>query len=227
MQIGISTFGKIFQKEQKTLDPLTDYYEAILTNGPSELSSYAGSEVKIKVAHLIGLDNECLDSLENANRLKIDKAIIHFHTVTPMDFNAKLDVLDHLSRRASDNDIILCLENTEENPETLTKIFKRLPELKFCLDIGHANIVSNNPVHFIEVFNNRLEHIHIHDNNGGTSEIDDLHLPIGEGNIDFHRIFSKLVRIGYDEYVTLELHPRFDIEIKVDNLIQLRSLVRG
>ena len=138
-----------------------DFYEAILTGDITELSSYASSELKIQVAHLAGLDGACFDSLEIGYRLKIKKAIIHFHTVTPMDYDAKLDVLDHLSQSASDNGVILCLENTEENPKTFTKIFKRLPELKFCLDVGHANLFSNNPEHFIEVFNNQLEHIHI------------------------------------------------------------------
>jgi sugar phosphate isomerase/epimerase len=34
---------------------------------------------------------------------------------------------------------------------------------------------------------------------------DDLHLPLGEGIIDFHSIFELLVKKGYEGTITLEL----------------------
>ena len=131
--------------------------------------------------------------------------------------------LKRLSKQASEKDITLCLENTEEDTETLSEIFRRLPELRFCLDVGHANLFSNDPEMFIEVFSDRIEHIHIHSNHGGDSEDDDIHLPVGEGNIDYHSIIAKIRGIGYNDTITLELHPRFNTKEKAEYLTLLRS----
>jgi sugar phosphate isomerase/epimerase len=47
----------------------------------------------------------------------------------------------------------------------------------------------------------------LHDNHGGTSPADDLHLPVGEGKIDFHKIFQRLHAVHYTGTITLELRP--------------------
>lgn len=225
MQIGINTIWKIYQKERDILNPLVDYYEAILSGDYSELSSYADSEDRIKIAHLPGLDQDCFSALDVAECLKVEKAVLHFHTVSSMDYDAKIETLKRLLKGASKFGIILCLENTEESPETFKDVFKKLPEIRFCLDVGHANLVLSGPETFIEVCSDRLEHIHIHSNHGGDSEKDDIHLPVGQGNIDFHRIFFKLNEIDYNSTMTLELHPRFNIEKKVENLTYLRLII--
>jgi sugar phosphate isomerase/epimerase len=227
MQIGISTIWKTFQKEHEVLNPIVDFYEVILSGDSSELSSYAGSEDRIRAAHLPGLDQDCFSALDVAECLKIEKAVVHFHTVSSMDYDAKIETLRRLLKGASKFGITLCLENTEESPEIFMDIFKRLPELGFCLDVGHANLFSNDPQKFLAVFSDRLKHIHVHSNHGGDSEKDDIHLPVGEGNIDYHQIFSKLSEIGYNDTMTLELHPRFNTEKKFDSLNHLRSIVDG
>ena len=77
------------------------------------------------------------------------------------------------------------------------------------LDLGHAELLceENRSPGFIEQFPGRIQHIHLHDNRGGNSPKDDLHLPPGEGVIDFAGLFEKLRRIYYDRTVTLELKP--------------------
>jgi hypothetical protein len=47
----------------------------------------------------------------------------------------------------------------------------------------------------------------LHDNRGGQSQADDLHLPIGVGTVDFAAILASLVRAGYDGTMTLEVEP--------------------
>lgn len=91
-----------------------------------------------------------------------------------MDYGAKIETLKRLLKGASKLSITLCLENTEESPDTLTDIFKRLPELRFCLDVGHANLVLDGPEAFLEVLSDRVEHLHVHSNHGGDSEKDDI-----------------------------------------------------
>ena len=54
---------------------------------------------------------------------------------------------------------------------------------------------------------NKIEHVHVHDNFGGKSVKDDLHLPLGDGNVDYPKIFTMLKEKGYDSTITMELKP--------------------
>jgi len=51
------------------------------------------------------------------------------------------------------------------------------------LDLGHGELLceENRSLGFIEKFPERIKHVHLHDNRGGNSPTDDLHLPPGEG----------------------------------------------
>ena len=49
--------------------------------------------------------------------------------------------------------------------------------------------------------------MHLHDNRGGNSPDDDLHLPLGRGIIDFKAIFEAVKSPGYSGATTLELRP--------------------
>ncbi len=73
-------------------------------------------------------------------------------------------------------------------------------ELYFHADIGHFNIFGRKPVEYLSRYKDKLMHVHLHDNNG----IDDLHLPIGSGNIDWDYLVSAL-KTFYDGTITLEI----------------------
>jgi len=49
---------------------------------------------------------------------------------------------------------------------------------------------------------------HAHDNNGGTSVKDDLHLPLGEGSVDYKAILKAIVGQGYDSTITMEVKTK-------------------
>jgi len=221
VQIGILLSVEGFGKEIAVLGGLADFVEVLLT-GKQDASSLLESRHRL-LAHLAELDSECFESLEQAKLLHVDKATIHFFTRSRVSFDEKMRILGKLLEKAAEYGIIICLENTEESVNTLKSIFNRMPRLRFCLDVGHANLFSNNPVDFISAFSNRLDHIHISDNYGGDSEDDDLHLPPGDGTINFQHVFSKLKAINYDKTMTLELHPRFDVNIKAKSLHHLKS----
>lgn len=84
--------------------------------------------------------------------------------------------------------------------ENIGKVLKKVPNINFHLDIGHANLNNNSPVEFIEAFHSKMKHVHLHDNDG----IRDLHLPIGCGNIHWQRTISELKKY-YDGTITLEI----------------------
>jgi sugar phosphate isomerase/epimerase len=75
--------------------------------------------------------------------------------------------------------------------------------------MGHAQILAktNRSRGILEAFPDRVRHLHVHDNRGGQTPGDDLHLPIGEGAIDFLPLFGKLREIEYSGTMTLELRP--------------------
>lgn len=223
MQIGILLSADKFREETVILGDLVDFIEVILS-GKEDVSIFHGSRYKL-LAHLDELDRMCFESLELAEDLGITKAVIHFFTRGQITFDEKIATLSGLYKKAVEYRVTLCLENTEESISVLKSVFERIPGLKFCLDVGHANLFSNNPVNFIGAFSDRLEHVHISDNRGGNSEEDDLHLPPGEGTIDFQRIFSELKAKNYDKTMTLELHPRFNVNTKVGSLRRLKTRI--
>jgi len=75
------------------------------------------------------------------------------------------------------------LENVEdEDPGLFIELIKGIdsPKIRCCFDIGHAYV--NSPVElsaWIRTLGSAIGHVHIHDNDGK----DDLHLPLGEGDI--------------------------------------------
>ena len=119
----------------------------------------------------------------------------------------KIGLLKRIIERATDRGIMICLENLSESASHMRKPFHELPSLNLTLDLGHAQLMTetNRSYGFMEQFPERIRHIHLHDNRGGHSYRDDLHLPLGEGIIDFKDILKNLKRIGYDRTVTLEL----------------------
>ena len=127
---------------------------------------------------------------------------------TKTNLDLKIKGLKELTDFAKSKNSILALENTEEDVDTLEKVFDKIPKIKFCLDIGHANLFAeeNRSVSLINNFGKFLKHIHIHDNFGGNAEKFDLHLPIGEGGINFTPIFDKLKEMKYSGNITLEVY---------------------
>lgn len=93
-------------------------------------------------------------------------------------------------------------------PEPLAKLFTALPELGFHLDVAHANLFTsaNRTFVFLDKFADRLMHVHFSDNLGGTQ---DLHLPIGAGNIRWKDIIKALKKIDYQGRITLEVFSEY------------------
>jgi len=165
------------------------------------------------------------------HELGTQKVIIHAlvrHNVNISNYprleteKLKLQRLKELTNICESSNTKLCVENTEEEPQDLEMFFEELPSLFFCLDIGHANLFTENnkSLGFLERFGKRLKHIHICDNFGGYSEKCDVHLPLGIGNIDYKPIFQCLKEIGYDDTITLEIVSNYREEyLKVSKKI--------
>ncbi|MBW2341716.1 MAG: sugar phosphate isomerase/epimerase [Deltaproteobacteria bacterium] len=74
----------------------------------------------------------------------------------------------------------------------------------------HAQLLRKETTAFglIAAYPDSIKHIHLHDNLGGNSPKDGLHLPPDKGIVDIRGIFETLERIGYAGTATLELRPQ-------------------
>jgi sugar phosphate isomerase/epimerase len=122
-------------------------------------------------------------------------------------FSFKVGLLNRIVAEASKSNIVVCLENLSEEAMDMKTAFDEIPGLMMTLDLGHAELLreNNTSMSFIEMFPERIHHIHLHDNMGGNSPEDDLHLPPGEGRVDLKGAFAGLAMISYHRTVTLEL----------------------
>jgi len=136
--------------------------------------------------------------------LWMDTRFVRNETIT-----YKIGFLKRLTERSNDCGITVCLENLSENAAQLANVLAAVPLMNLTLDLGHAELLSkeNTSFGFFENCPERIGHIHLHDNRGGNSPGDDLHLPVGEGKIDFHQIFRELHAVHYRGTMTLELRP--------------------
>jgi sugar phosphate isomerase/epimerase len=125
----------------------------------------------------------------------------------------KIELLKKIIDRAREKKIIICLENLSENWHDLKIALDNLPLLNLTLDVGHGQLLreENTSFNIIKRYPDRIKHIHLHDNLGGNTPENDLHLPPGRGIVDFKNIFNSLRNVGYLGTATLELKP---VEIK-------------
>jgi sugar phosphate isomerase/epimerase len=121
----------------------------------------------------------------------------------------KIGFLRRLTDAACELGITVCLENLSEHAEHMAEVLASVPRLMLTLDVGHAQLLAeeNSSFGLIKRYPERLRHIHLHDNRGGNSPSDDLHLPVGEGEIDIGAILNELQVSGYQGTMTLELRP--------------------
>ena len=152
-------------------------------------------------------------SVDVAHKMEISFLTVHLwmdsRFVKPEVRLEKVAALRELTAYAHDRGIEIALENLSESAEDLGPILDQVPGLVLTLDIGHAQLLTkiNRSFEIIDELRAWIRHVHVHDNHGGNSAKDDIHLPIGKGMIDFPPIMAKLVRTGYDGTVTLELEP--------------------
>ena len=146
-------------------------------------------------------------------KLGIQKGTMHFwmdQRWAPPDLvKGKMNLLSELTDDAIKKGIVLCLENLTAQHDTFSVVMDAIPDLRMTMDIGHGELRSevNTSFGFMEHLWDRIAHVHVHDNRGGTTVKDDLHLPLGDGIVDYPRILSLLKEKGYNSTLTMEVLP--------------------
>ncbi|MHC1727015.1 MAG: sugar phosphate isomerase/epimerase family protein [Syntrophobacteraceae bacterium] len=213
-ELGLG-FAEITIANPADFHPLLEKYRALpgateffyLCHGPRE-----GDPNNINALETIYLP-KLLQILHIMPELEMKLLTLHLwmdpRFVSKQAIDYKTGFLGRVTEKASNSGIIVCLENLSESAGHLEEVFAAVPELNLTLDLGHAELLTdeNTSFGFLENCPERIKHIHMHDNRGGNSPDDDLHLPPGDGKIDFHEIFEKLHAVHYWETITLELRP--------------------
>ncbi|RZN63935.1 MAG: sugar phosphate isomerase/epimerase [Candidatus Methanoliparum thermophilum] len=114
--------------------------------------------------------------------------------------------VQYLSRLSSEYSVNIALENMPLKFLLLTQPdeLRLIDGLKFCLDVGHANITKN----LDEFLCEDIDHLHIHDNKG----VYDDHLRLGSGNIDFKLVLERLKSKIRMPNIVLELNKKEDVD---------------
>jgi sugar phosphate isomerase/epimerase len=125
---------------------------------------------------------------------------------------ANAEAIASLSDDAAAAGVRLMIENMGRSFATadqLRPVLEAAPQALFHLDVGHANIgrrpeEPNRAADLVAAFGERLAHVHLNDNLG----LEDLHLPLGAGSVDWPDVASVLRGAGYDGTMTIEIFAR-------------------
>ena len=149
--------------------------------------------------------------------------------VAAKGLSAKLaeESLDIIVSAAAELGITICLENMFPQTGYLFEADEFRPllhnyhDLMITLDMGHANIKAdrNRSFDFIELFADRIGHVHASDNNSWHDE----HLALGKGSAPVAQIVRELKLSGYEGTLTLELFDQSRYETRV-SLRKMREM---
>lgn len=128
---------------------------------------------------------------------------------TPEKIELKINGVGVLSEMAEAYGSSISCENTSEDPVDMKGMLDAHPGVMLTVDIGHSELLGdeNKSLGFIKAYPDRIGHVHIHDNIGGNTYHEDLHLPLGEGRIDFAPILRALRQLPQIITITFEM-PR-------------------
>jgi sugar phosphate isomerase/epimerase len=126
---------------------------------------------------------------------------------------AIITVLKQIAPAAAEQDVLICLENhADNNLETIddyAQIFDAVesPSLGVCLDTGHFDASGVNMDELIDRFQLKINHIHVKENKGfGRKEF----VRFGQGTTDNFHVIDRMLALGYEGFITVELSPQED-----------------
>ena len=122
-----------------------------------------------------------------------------------------LEFLKNLSDFAGKYGVTVCLENmpfTEFSISTPEKILETVDavgerNVRICLDVGHANVFGLNISEEVYRIKDKLQVLHVHDNNFGI----DSHLFPFFGTVDWNAFSKALKGINFGGVFSLETAP--------------------
>lgn len=117
--------------------------------------------------------------------------------ITPEPNKNGISNFAHMLDVAKRHNVVIAIENTRflRYNDYILKHFKGDEHIGFCYDSGHNNAYTPNELP-LEMYGEMLVTTHIHDNVGAVGTEPDQHHLMGEGNVDFDRVFARLKHFG-------------------------------
>lgn len=150
------------------------------------------------------------EAYELCMKIGVDRMIVHSGYFPPMYYkewhHEKSLIFWDKFLQGKDNFTVYVENSFEDEPFMMAKLMDDFnkPNLKLCLDVGHANVTTPKdfPVEkWIEHLGSRVAHYHIH-NNMGTK---DTHSSLGDGTMDMSSILRAIAQNNSSAYtLTLE-----------------------
>ena len=143
------------------------------------------------------------EALRECGERGVSNLVLHLtrKTITPEPNEYGVANFAKMLDSAEKYGVVIAIENTRflrYNDFILQRFHS--PYIGFCFDSGHANCYTpkENP---LEKYGKMLVTTHIHDNMGPTGEeMPDKHHLMGEGTVDFDKIFAGLKKFNATHY---------------------------
>ncbi|MBZ0310563.1 MAG: sugar phosphate isomerase/epimerase, partial [Anaerolineae bacterium] len=132
-----------------------------------------------------------------------------------------------LAAYAKEHGIIITIENMWEfDPYIIGNLLKEVnhPNLRACLDIGHAHLFANDDVTFddwLSTMQPWLVHTHINNNDGEL----DIHQALNHGVLDYATILPKLRALPTPPTITLEMYKVKEMRASLP-LLELKNPIQ-
>ena len=157
--------------------------------------------------YLLGCKNMVIHPLMPTGRVDEDPALTK---------SLNVEFLKALCEEGAKYGVMICLENMPFGGQVYARVAPmlelikelNLPNLRVCLDTGHANRLGDSPAEAVRMIGKEyLAVLHVHDNDGTT----DSHSEPGRGNIDWKDFVVALREIGYEGSFSIESNTPKDI----------------
>jgi sugar phosphate isomerase/epimerase len=160
-----------------------------------------------------------IDYVELAHQLEAEYVVLHFgyHFSLFMDtvFDCLIKTYRPVVELAEKYKLPIGIENMNKIHEDaeiaylgvtvdeLKRVFDAIPSKYFglTLDIAHASLLPGGSELFINAFPDRLVSTHVSDND----LVLDRHVAVGNGKIDFKRVFKALMKVNFKGTLNIEL----------------------
>jgi sugar phosphate isomerase/epimerase len=123
------------------------------------------------------------------------------------DLDTEVERLQRLVRLADSDGIqvtVATLTGTvTENPDTAVELCERVPGLGLTLDPSHYLTGPHQGKSYDQVFPH-VRHLHLRDSGKGPNQ---FQVRVGQGEIEYGRIVSQLMRHGYDRVLSVDIRP--------------------
>lgn len=149
---------------------------------------------------------------------------IFYKNASELFLKLSIPIWKEVLKAAAEEKIVIALENSiDPSPEIIVNLLEELssPHLEACFDAGHYNVFGQKSIwEALEEYpRNSIGELHLSDNKGDF----DNHLALGEGDIDYKRLFMEIEKRGREPILTSEPHSPEDIGKNLEYLITLNA----